>query len=219
MNDMIEELKKSIIEYDVDSAKKISEEMVKAGVDPIKAVNEGIAPAAKIVGDKFEKGEYFLPEVLLASEAMKAAVDILLAKSGSKAREEIESKRLGKVVIATVKGDIHDIGKTILALLLEVNNFEVYDMGRDVDSMAIIQKANEVKADIIALSALMSTTRGAQKEVIDLLEGMGNRKNFIVMIGGGSVDEEWFRKTRADGWTENAAEAVELAKKLVAERR
>ncbi|MBC7219779.1 MAG: B12-binding domain-containing protein, partial [Hadesarchaea archaeon] len=153
MNDMIEELKKSIIEYDVDSAKRISEEMVKAGVDPIKAVNEGIAPAAKIVGDKFEKGEYFLPEVLLASEAMKAAVDILLAKSGSKAREEIESKRLGKVVIATVKGDIHDIGKTILALLLEVNNFEVYDMGRDVDSMAIIQKANEVKADIIALSA------------------------------------------------------------------
>jgi trimethylamine corrinoid protein len=216
---MIDQLQKSIIEYDVESAKKIAEKMVKAGIDPIKAVNEGIAPAAKIVGDKFEKGEYFLPEVLLASEAMKAAVDILLAKSEARARQEIESKRLGKVVIATVKGDIHDIGKTILALLLEVNNFEVYDLGRDVDSMAIIQKANEVNADIIALSALMSTTRGAQKEVIDLLEGMGKRDRFIVMIGGGSVDDEWFRKTRADGWAENAAEAVELAKKLVAERR
>ena len=215
---MIERLKKSIVEYDVESAKKISDEIAKAGIDSLKVIEEGISPAAKIVGEKFEKGEYFLPEVLLASDSMKAAIDILLAKTGAREKEEIERKKLGRVVTATVKGDIHDIGKTILSLLLEVNRFDVHDLGKDVDSMRIIEKAMEVDADIIALSALMSTTRGAQKEVIDLLEGIGTRKRFIVMVGGGSVDKEWLEETKADGWAETASEAVELAKELVKRR-
>lgn len=214
---MIERLKKSIVEYDVESAKKISEEILKAGINPLTAIEEGISPAAKIAGEKFEKGEYFLPELLLASEAMGAATDILLADI--KDRREVERKRAGKVVIATVKGDIHDIGKTILGLLLEANEFEVHDLGKDVDSMSIIEKAMGVDADIIALSALMSTTRGAQKEVIDLLEGMGARRRFIMMVGGGSVDKKWCEETKADGWVETASEAVELAKELVRRRK
>jgi len=216
---MIERLKKSIVEYDVESAKKISEEIAKAGIDSLKVIEEGISPAAKIVGEKFIKGEYFLPEVLLASDAMNAAIDTLLAKIGTREKEEIERKKLGRVVIATVKGDIHDIGKTILSLLLEVNMFEVHDLGKDVDSMSIIEKAREVDADIIALSALMTTTRGSQKEVIDLLEGMETRKRFTVIVGGGSVDKKWFEETKADGWAETASEAVELAKELVKRRK
>lgn len=188
-------------------------------MDTLKVIEEGVTPAAKIVGEKFEKGEYFLPEVLLASDAMKASVDVLLAKTSLREKEEIQRKKLGKVVIATVKGDIHDIGKTILSLLLEVNNFVVYDLGRDVDSMAIIQRAMEVNADIIALSALMSTTRGTQKEVIDLLGGMGAGGRFIVMVGGGSVDSKWFETIKADGWTQTASEAVELAKELIRRRK
>ncbi|MFQ6077213.1 MAG: B12-binding domain-containing protein, partial [Candidatus Bathyarchaeia archaeon] len=162
---MIRKLSQSVVEYDEEAAKKAAEEILRAGIDPLMAIEEGISPAARIVGEKFEKGEYFLPHLLLAAEAVKVASDILTAGLRMKDRLEMEAKGLGDVVIATVSGDIHDIGKNIVALLLSVNGFKIHDLGRDVESMAIVQRAIDVKADIIALSALMSTTLPSQREV------------------------------------------------------
>ena len=217
--DLIEKLKQSIINCDEEEAKKVAEEIVAAGIDPVKAVNEGISPAAKVVGEKFEKGDYFLTHLMLAGEAMKAASEILMSKLSEKEKERVSAERAGSVVLATVSGDIHDIGKNILGLLLSVNGFKVYDLGKDVDAMTIVQKAIETKADIIALSALMTTTMPAQKEVIDLLKAMGVRDKFVVLVGGGSTTREWAEEIGADGWAETAEEAVSLAKKLMEKKR
>ena len=217
--DLIEKLKQSIINCDEEEAKKVAEEIVAAGIDPVKAVNEGISPAAKVVGEKFEKGDYFLTHLMLAGEAMKAASEILMSKLSEKEKERVSAERAGSVVLATVSGDIHDIGKNILGLLLSVNGFKVYDLGKDVDAMTIVQKAIETKADIIALSALMTTTMPAQKEVIDLLKAMGVRDKFVVLVGGGSTTREWAEEIGADGWAETAEEAVSLAKRLMEKKR
>jgi len=214
-NDLIEKLKKSIIDCNEEEAKRIANEILAAGIDPVKAVNEGISPAAKVVGEKFEKGEYFLTHLMLAGEAMKAASEILMSKLSEEEKERVSAEKGGSVVLATVSGDIHDIGKNILGLLLSVNGFKVYDLGKDVDAMTIVQKAIETKADIIALSALMTTTMPAQKEVIDLLKAMGVRDKFIVLVGGGSTTKEWAEEIGADGWAETAEEAVSLAKRLM----
>ena len=218
-NNLIEKLKKSIIDCDEEEAKRIANEILAAGIDPVKAVNEGISPAAKVVGEKFEKGEYFLTHLMLAGEAMKAASEILMSKLSEKEKERVSAEKVGSVVLATVSGDIHDIGKNILGLLLSVNGFKVYDLGKDVDAMTIVQKAIETKADIIALSALMTTTMPAQKEVIDLLKAMGVRDKFVVLVGGGSTTREWAEEIGADGWAETAEEAVSLAKMLMEKKR
>lgn len=212
---MIGRLGRSVVEFDEGAAKEAAEEILRAGVDPLRAIEEGISPAARIVGEKFEKGEYFLPHLLLAAEAVKAASDILTAELRMKDRLEMEARRLGDVVIATVSGDIHDIGKNIVALLLSVNGFRVHDLGRDAESMAIVQRAIDVEADIIALSALMSTTMPSQREVIEILRAMGVRERFVVMVGGGSTTREWAEEIGADGWAETAEKAVELAQNLI----
>jgi len=216
--ELIEKLKESIIRYDEEAAKKTAEAIVKAGINPLRAIEEGISTAASVVGDKFEKGEYFLPDVLLSADVMKVTSDILMKNASEEEKEKLERRKLGKVVIATVAGDIHDIGKNILAALLSARGFEVHDLGRDAESMKIIDRALEVNADIIALSALMTTTRPSQKEVIDLLEALNKRDKFIVMVGGGPTDQAWAERIGADGWAEKASEAVILAQELVRRR-
>lgn len=216
---LIEKLRQTIIDYDEEAAKNVASEILKAGIDPVKAIEEGVSPAAKIVGERFEKGEYFLTHLMLAAEAVKSTSDVLMTGITEEKREELESKRAGTVVVATVSGDIHDIGKNIFALLLEANGFKVYDVGKDVDSMRIVEKAREVKPDIIALSALMTTTMPAQREVIDILEAMRTRDDFIVMVGGSPTNKEWAEEIAADGWAENAEEAVKLARRLIEQKR
>jgi len=125
---------------------------------------------------------------------------------------------MGKVVIGTVSGDIHDIGKNIVALLLEVNGFDAQDMGKDVESMKFIERATEVQANVMALSALMTTTRPAQKEIMDLLNEMGLRQKFLVMVGGAPTTSEWAEQIGADGWAETAEQGVRLAQRLVKKR-
>lgn len=214
-DELIERLRGSIVAYDEETAKNVAEEILKADINPLRAIEEGITSAARIVGEKFEKKEYYLPELMVAADAMKAAADILLSAVGEKEREALERKKTGTVVIATAKGDIHDIGKNIVAMLLSVYGFKVYDLGRDVDSMRIIERAIEVNAEMIGISALMTTTRAAQMEVIDLLKGMGLRDRFFVMVGGGSTNQAWSEAIGADGWAEDAGKAVELAQKLL----
>jgi corrinoid protein of di/trimethylamine methyltransferase len=214
----IERLKESIISGQEQDAEKAAQEIVQSGTDPMQVMERELFPAIKSVGEKFEKGEYFLTDLMSAADAMRAASRILTGaiKAGSKAATM--PSRAGKVVIGTVAGDIHDIGKNIVALLLEVNGFETVDLGKDVESLKFIERAREVQANIMALSALMTTTKPAQKEAIDLLKEMGLRKTLLLMIGGAPTTSEWAEQIGADGWAETAEQGVKLAQKLVAAR-
>lgn len=218
-NALIERLKESIIAFDEDEAIKIAKEIVAADLDIMNVIQEGISAGANIVSDKFEKEEYFLPELMLAGETMEAASKVLMDGMSKEKKDEMEAKRVGTAITATVFGDIHDIGKNILSMLLTVNGFKVIDLGRGIDSMEIVQRAREYKADIIVLSALMTTTMPSQKEVIEILEAMKTRDEFIVMVGGGSTSLIWADEIGADGWAEIAPKAVELAKELIEKRR
>ncbi len=151
---------------------------------------------------------------MMAADAMKAGMDILLPHIS---KEKVVKK--GTVVSGTVKGDIHDIGKNILVALLSANGFDVYDLGVDVSTSKFIEEAEKVKADIITLSALMSSTIGGQKDVIDYLKETGKREKFIVMVGGGPTTREWVEEIGADGWAETATEAIKLASELIAKKK
>jgi len=173
-------------------------------------------PAMKTVGEKFEKGEFFLTDLMSAADAMRAASRVLTSKIKEEGKTTVSN--IGRVVIGTVSGDIHDIGKNIVALLLEVNGFDTHDLGKDVESMKFIERAAEVQADIIALSALMTTTKPAQKEVMDLLNEMKLREKYIVMVGGAPTSNAWAEEIRADGWAETAEQGVRAAERLIRER-
>jgi corrinoid protein of di/trimethylamine methyltransferase len=214
---LLNKLKQAIIDGNDEAAKSVSKEIAVEGIDPLEAINEAVIPAARMAGEKFEKGEFFLPHLLLAADAMKAAIDVLTVGMSDAMREELGKE--GTVVIATVEGDIHDIGKNIVALLLEVNGFQVHDLGRDVNSLDIIRRAVDVNADIIALSSLMTTSMPSQRDVIEMLEAMDIRDRFIVMIGGGSVTNEWAIEIGADRYSETAEGAVKLAKELLRKKR
>ncbi|MEM5867542.1 MAG: corrinoid protein [Candidatus Aenigmatarchaeota archaeon] len=214
MGDEFEELYNAIITYDkeraISAAKKIAEEED----DIIKAIEECLVRGAKDVGEKFDRLEIFLPELLMAADAMQAALNILLPKIP---RGKVPKK--GVVVSGTVKGDIHDIGKNILVAMLRANGFEVYDLGVDVPTSKFIEEAERVQADIITLSALMASTLGGQKDVIDYLKATGKRDKFIVMVGGGPTTREWAEEIGADGYAETASEAVKVALELIKKKR
>ncbi len=218
-NALIERLKESIIAFDEDEERKVAEEIVAADIDILKVIQEGISAGANVVSDKFENEEYFLPELMLAGEAMQGASEVLMGGLSKEKKDEMDARTVGTAITATVFGDIHDIGKNILSMLLKVNGFKVIDLGRGIDSLEIVQRAREYKVDIIALSALMTTTMPSQKEVIEILEAMKTRDEFIVMVGGGSTSLLWAEEIGADGWAEIAPKAVELAKELIEKRR
>lgn len=194
----------------VDAAKQV----VEKGIDPVEAIENGLSKGAITVGEKFDKMEIFLTGLMMAADAMKAGMDVLLPHIS---KEKIVKK--GTVVSGTVKGDIHDIGKNILVALLRANGFDVYDLGVDVSTSKFIEEAEKVKAEIITLSALMSSTIGGQKDVIDYLKETGKRENFIVMVGGGPTTREWVEEIGADGWAETATEAVKLASELIEKKK
>jgi trimethylamine corrinoid protein len=214
-----EKLKRFVIEGEENAAQETALQILKTGVDPLEVIEKYLSPAMKAVGEKFEKGEYFLTNLMTSAAAMKAATNVLAAGVKKEDREKLRARRTGKVVIGTVSGDIHDIGKNIVAVLLEANGFDVYDLGKDVDSMKFIDRANEVQADIIAPSALMTTTKPAQKEVIDFLNEMKSRNKYMVIVGGSPTTKEWAEEIGADGWAETAEEAVRLAEKLMQNKR
>jgi corrinoid protein of di/trimethylamine methyltransferase len=215
---MFEKLAEAVVNGDEETAKKVSEEIVKSGADRLEVIEKYLSPAMKRVGEKFEKGEYFLTNLMLSAEAMKSATRVLTADLDKEARGRLKGETKGIVVIGTVDGDIHDIGKNILSLLLQANGFEVHDLGRDVSTMNFVDKAQEVNARMIALSSLMTTTRPAQKDVIDLLKAMGLRNKYVVMVGGAPTTNEWAEEIGADAWAETAEEAVRVAEKIMKER-
>jgi len=213
----LKKLEEAIINCDEEEAKKHANEISKMGIDPLEVIEKYLTPAVKVVGDRFEQGEYFLTHLLMAGEAMKASVEILTSGMSEGEREEMNKRKrkTGRIVIGTVKGDIHDIGKNIVATLLKASGFDVHDLGKDVDSVEFVKKAEEVKADIIALSALLTVTQPYQAEVISCLKETGLRDKYKVILGGGITNKEWAEEIGADGWAPDASEAVVLVKRLL----
>jgi trimethylamine corrinoid protein len=209
-------LKESITEMEVDLAEEAAQAALDAGIDPLEAISEGLSAGMQVMSDLFDEGEAFVPELLTASEAFDAAVKIL---TGGMTDEEKDSASSGTVIIHTVQGDIHDIGKNIVKTMMEANNFKCYDLGRDVPVEDVVNKAVEVNADFILGSALMTTTMPAQRDIITLLKERGIRDNFIVMFGGAPVSKDWCDSIGADGYSETATEAVIIAKDLLAKKK
>lgn len=208
-------LKESVVEMDADLSEEAANEAVEAGLDPLECISDGLSAGMQVVSDLFDEGEAFVPQLLMASKAFDTAVKILT----SNLADEEKNISIGTVVIHTVKNDIHDIGKNVVTTMLEANNFVVYDLGRDVPPEAVIEKAKEVKADIIIGSALMTTTMPAQRDLIAQLKEEGIRDNFIVMFGGAPVSQDWCDEIGADGYSDTATDAVEVAKELLAKKR
>jgi len=206
----IERLRQAVLNYDEEAAKESAEEALKAGVDPVEAIERGLAAGIREVGEKFHRGEVFLPHVVLAADAMTAATGVL-----EPAIPKDRGFKRVTIVLGTVEGDIHDIGKNVVAMMMKAAGFNVQDLGKDVKIDVFIEKAKEVNADIIGVSSLMTTTMPYQRELIRELERLGLRERFKVMVGGGPVTREWAENIGADGYGRDAKEAVESAKQLL----
>ena len=206
----LESLYEAILKGKLDVAKAVTTEAIAENVDPQEIINGYMSRAMEDSGKRFEEGKAFVPELLMAARAMKGALDLLkpLMKGAA-------SHRLGKVVIGTVKGDLHDIGKNLVASMLEGCGFEVINLGTDISSEKFITAIKENQAQILCLSALLTTTMNYMQEVIDALEKTGIRQEVKVMIGGAPVSESFARQIGADGYSDNANAAVTLAKSLL----
>ena len=190
--------------------KELVQQALDEGQDPKEILNEGLLSGMMIVGTKFKNNEVFVPEVLVAARAMNAGLGILEPKL-----VEVGNEPVGKAVIGTVKGDLHDIGKNLVAMMLKGAGFEVIDAGVDVDAETFISKAEEAHADVICMSALLTTTMPNMQECIDKLTERGLRDKYIVMVGGAPVNDSFAKKIGADYYTPDAATAAEVARNSV----
>jgi corrinoid protein of di/trimethylamine methyltransferase len=204
-------LRNAVVNYDDEGAKRLAKEAIDKGVDPLKAIQEGLVKGINQVGEKFGAKEIFLSELMIAAEACLAGMDIL--KPQIKAEIRANAKPLGKVVMGTVYGDIHFIGKNLVAMMLEANGFEVHDIGEDQPAEAFVKKAKEVGADIVGASALTTTTRLEQEKIVKAFREKGLKTKII--IGGAVVDPAWAETVGADGYAKNLQDAVNLAKQLM----
>lgn len=212
--ELLKAMAQSIIDGEADVAADLAKQAVEAGMDPLEAITKGYVAGVNEVGDSYACGNVFLPELVMAGEAMKAAIAVLepeLKRMGT--TREI----LGRVVLATVEGDIHEIGKSLVGTMLTAAGFEVYDLGVNVPAETIIAKAEEVGADIVGLSALLTTTMVRQREVIEAMDRKGLRNKTRVIVGGAPVTKDWVQKIEADGYSEDAVGAVNMARDLMKE--
>jgi corrinoid protein of di/trimethylamine methyltransferase len=211
--ELFAKMEQSIIDYNKDEAVQLANLALEKGIEPATAINEGFMKGIQAVGDLFGRGEIFLPELVGGAEAMTAATNILreaIKKSGG------EVKCLAKGIAGTVQGDIHDIGINLVTTFLIANGFDIVLLGTNIPSSLFVEKAKELKPDLILLSALLTTTMPNQKEVIDSLKEAGIREKVKVIVGGAPVSQDWANQIGADGYGENASAAVEVAKKLIA---
>ena len=214
--DILENLAQAIIDGDQQAARENAQSALDNGLDPLEAVDNGLSRGMEVVGTNFENGDVFLPELLMAADTFNAAMEIL--SPVIEANKQQTSKQ-GTVLLATVKGDQHNIGKNIVATVLETNGFEVVDIGIDQSTLNIIEAAQQHKVDVIGLSSVMTTTMPYQKEVIDTLIEMGLRENFYVLVGGGPVSQSWADEIGADGYGETAMDAVGISKNLLSKKQ
>ena len=215
-NQILEKLAAVVIDGTEDEAKVLAQAVVANKIDPLEAIEHGLSKGMEIIGGRFDCGEAYLPELLMAAASFNAAMAVLKPELEAQKKQMI---KMGKVLIGTVKGDVHSIGKDIVASVMGTSGFEVVDMGVDNPSLNIIQEAEKIQADVIALSSVMTTTMPAQKEVIDTLKEMGIRQKYFVIIGGGPVNQEWADRIGADGYGKSAIDAVALVKGLMAKKK
>ncbi|MGQ9600227.1 MAG: corrinoid protein [Anaerolineae bacterium] len=210
--ELFKRMAQSVIDGEAEEAAALARQALELGVDPLEAINKGFTAGMDVVGELYSCGEYFLPDLILGGEAMKAALAVLepVLKASGQAREV-----LGTVVLGTVKGDIHEIGKSLVGSMLSANGFEVYDLGIDVEAEKFVSQARERQANIVALSALLTTTMLYQRDVIEHLAEAGLRDRVKVMVGGSPVTQAWADQIGADGFAEDAAGAVVVAKRLM----
>ena len=210
--ELLKKIQDAMLECDPEKTTEAVNEALNAGIPPLEIMEKGVTQALKEVGKKFEEGKIFLPELIMAGEAGKAALSILEPKIKER-KETIKS--YGKVLLATVEGDIHDIGKSLVGAVLMANGFEVIDLGVDVPTDKLVEKVKELKPDVIGLSALMTTTMLNQEKVIKKLEEAGVRETVKVIVGGAPVTEEWAKRIGADAYGADAMDAVRKIKELL----
>jgi len=213
--EICEDLFRAVVDLDREKGQRAANELVKEKLDPLEGIGKGLSKGMKVIGEKFEKLEIFLPELLMAADVFNSAMKILGPQVSAADKNKI---RKGMVVIGTVKGDIHEIGKDIVAMLLETAGFSVRNLGKDVPASTFLEEAEKAKADIIGMSSLLTTTMLGQKELIDILKETGNRNKYIVMIGGAPTSQAWADEIGADGYGRTAQDAVSLALELVSKK-
>ena len=199
-----------IIDANEEDAVKLAQAYLDEGHDPVEMIEKGLSEGIRKLGDLFDRGEVFLPHLIIASEAMTAAVKVLETALPA----DQVGKKLAKVVIGTVEGDVHDIGKGIVATMLRVYGFEVIDLGRDVPIATFVEKAKEADADVVGSSALMTTTQVGQKALEQALKDAGIRDKLTTMVGGAATTEHWAAKIGATFWAENAGDTVMKLKEI-----
>lgn len=202
----------AVIDGEKERAIELAREALRLQIPPLEAIEKGYIMGIQKVGELFERGDFFLPELVMGAEAMQAALAVL--EPELKKRQEVR-ERLGMAVAGTVEGDIHEIGKRLVCTMLVANGFDLLDLGPHVAAETFIEKVRELRPDLLLLSALMTTTMPEQKTVIEALKGAGLRERVKVMVGGAAVTPAWAEEIGADGYAENAIEAVEVAKGLV----
>lgn len=211
VDDLFRAMAQSIIDGEPEDAERLARESLAQNVDPLEAINMGFVPGVNEVGKGFGCGELFLPDLVRAGAAMKAAVVILEPEM---ARRGGERESAGTVVLGTVKGDIHEIGKTLVGTMLSASGFQVHDLGVNVSPEAFVEKASEVDADLVGISALLTTTMRGQRTVVEALDKAGLRPKIKVMVGGAPVTADWAKQVGADGFSEDAIGAVQVAREL-----
>lgn len=209
--ELFQNLSDAVVEMNEDEVVSLANEIVALEIDAYEAIEQGLSIGMEKAGKLFDEEEYFIPELLLCSDAMYAGLDVL--KPHIKLDGHAEKH---KVVIGVVEGDTHDIGKNLVKIMLETSGFEIFDLGRDIPAAQFVTKAKEVGAKIIALATLMTTTMDGMSEVIHLLREENIKNDYKVIIGGGPISQSFADKIGADGYAVNAADAVKIAKSLVA---
>ncbi|MDY6827011.1 MAG: corrinoid protein [Bacillota bacterium] len=205
-----EALAQTIIDCDAGKADELTRKMVDEGVTPLDIINKGLISGMNVVGDRFKKGEMYVPEVMMAAKAMHAGMNIVkpLLLEG-------ESTTMGKIVVGTVSGDLHDIGKNLVAMMMESGGMEVVDLGTDVDPEKFVAAVKEHKPQVIGMSALLTTTMLSMKDTIEVLKEEGLRDSVKILVGGAPVTQDFADEIGADGWAPDAASAKDLALNLV----
>ncbi len=214
-DEILKKLAESVLQGEAEGAVQAAREALSAGLDPLEAIQQGAAKGLDELGERFQRLEAFLPELVMGGDAMKACMSVLMPHMGQSRQKEAEA---GRIVIGTVGGDIHDIGKNIVSTMLTAAGFQVDDLGVDVSEKEFIRRAEEFGADIIALSALLTMTAYRQEELIKRLRDTGLRDRFYVMIGGGPINADFARKIGADGFGATAVDAIKLARALLSRR-
>lgn len=209
--EMYQKLAQAVIDGEPEDAEALAKEALKQGLDPLGCITNGLTPGIQQVGKRYSNGEYFLPELIIGAEAMKKALGVLEPALLSDQKREV----VGKVVLGTVKGDMHEIGKTLVGTMLTANGFQVIDLGVDKKAEEFIAAIIEYDADIVGASALLTTTMQQQKKLIEELEAAGLRDKVKVMVGGAPVTESYAKEIGADGYAEDAISAVDLAFRLI----